>query len=134
MTKQSEEILQLTTQITTLKEQLEIKDKLVFSLEEAIPKEMTARKKYMSDIALFYETVFKGKIQHFIGLQLEELAKIGRTELGTNIIRSNISCFRLIDDWMQERTNEHMADLQDARNRVGVPENITSDLREKYKL
>ena len=82
--------------------------KLLFILEESIPFAQNERKKYVSDIALFYQTIFKSKLQHFIGLQLEELAQIGRTELGNNVIRANINCFRLVDTWMEKMTNEHV--------------------------
>lgn len=113
--KKSEGITQLKKRIKELEEQLEIKHKLLFMLDESIPKEQSERKKYVSDVAFFYGIVFKDKIQHFIGMQLEELAQIGRTELSSNIIRANINCFRLIDEWLRQRTNEHMGNLEDIR-------------------
>jgi len=106
--------------------------KLLFTLEESIPFTQTERKKYVSDIALFYQTVFKKKLQHFIGLQLEELAQIGRTELGNNIIRANINCFRLIDSWMEKMTNEHVGNLEEARESFKEGEELISNLNKKY--
>jgi hypothetical protein len=100
-------------------------------LKESIPFEQVARKKYMSDIALFYQTIFKDKLQHFIYLQMEELAQIGRTELGGNIIRSNINCFRLIDSWMEEMTNEHIGNVEEIRKSFGESEELINDLQ-KY--
>lgn len=106
--------------------------KLLFILEESIPFTQAERKKYVSDIALFYQTTFKKKLQHFIGLQLEELAQIGRTELGNNIIRANINCFRLIDSWMEKMTNEHVGNLEEIRESFVEGEEFTNKLNKKY--
>ncbi len=113
-------------------EKKQIDKKLLFILQEAIPDTQNGRKKYVSDIALFYQTVFKKKLQHFIGLQLEELAQIGRTELGSNIIRSNISCFRLIDEWMEKMTNEHLGNLEEVRESFKEGEDLVNNLKKKY--
>lgn len=133
MPKTSEGLAQLKNRIQELEEQLAIKDKLFFMLEEAIPEGETGRKKYMSDIALFYSSVFKDKLKHFIGSQLEELAQIGRTELGTNIIRSNINCFRLIDEWMLKRTNEHIGNVEMVRQRMDENKEFISNIKNKYE-
>lgn len=133
MTKdRSEEILQLQKQIKELEEQLIIQNKFVFVLEDSIPKNETERKKYVGDIALFYTSVFKEKIKHFIGNQLEELAQIGRTELGSNIIRSNINCFRLIDEWMKQKTNEHIANVENIRQRFDTNEEFINNMKTTY--
>lgn len=132
MKNESKEILQLQEKIKNLEQQLEFKNQLVFVLEESIPTAQTERKKYMGEVALFYGSVFKSKIQHFISLQMEELAQIGRTELGTNMIRANINCFRLIDDWMNKCSNEHFGDLQEARNSFNENSKIINNLKEKY--
>mgnify|MGYP003636722791 CR=1 FL=1 len=131
MTK-SEEILQLQKRIKELEERLELKNKLEFLLEESIPEGQGERRKYMSSIALFYSSTFKEKLKHFIGDQLEELAQIGRTELGTNIIRSNINCFRLIDDWLKEKTNEHLGNLQEVRESLGENGEFINEMKQKY--
>ena len=89
---------------------------LTFILQETIPISQNERRKYCADISIFYSAIFKSKLQHLIGLQFQELAQIGRTELSTNIIRANINCFNLIDDWMQLMTNEHLGNLEEARN------------------
>lgn len=133
MTK-GEEIIQLQNRIKELEEQVKIKNDLVFLLDEAIPKEGTARKRYMADIALFYGTIFKEKLQHFISDQLTELAQIGRTELGSNIIRSNINCFRLIDTWMKDRTNEHLGNLQEMREKFKDEEEFINQFKETYSI
>lgn len=130
MTKKDQEKLQ--SKIKELEEQLEYKHQLIFTLEEGIPKEQQARKNYVKELAFFYHNSFKHKLQHFIGLQLEELAQIGRTERGSDIIRSNINCFRLIDDWMQDRANEHQGNLEGIRESFKGDENIINELREKY--
>jgi hypothetical protein len=105
---------------------------LLFMLEEAIPVEQVARREYTSDIAFFYAKHFKKKLQHFIGLQLEELAQIGRSETLNDMIRSNINCFRLIDEWMEKMTNEHFGDIEEARKSVKEGDTIIKDLRNKY--
>jgi len=114
-------------------EQKQIDDRFLFMLEEAIPVAQQERKKYMADITLFYRTVFEKKLQHFIGEQLNELAQIGRTELGTNIIRSNINCFRLIDDWFKEKVSEHIGNITEIRNSLDENESLSKELKEKYK-
>ncbi len=73
------------------------KDRIFFLLEESIPMSQQERKKYMSDCAFFYSVVFKDKLKHFIGMQLEVLAQEGRPVLSDQFIRSSISVFRLID-------------------------------------
>lgn len=130
MTKTGEETLQLKKRIKELEEQLELKNKLVFMLDESIPAEQSERKKYMADCAIFYGAVFKKKIEHFIGQQLEELVQIGRTELGSNIIRSNVNCFRLMDEWLEKMTNEHFGNLQEIRNAIGT--DFISNIKDKY--
>ena len=101
-------------------------------LKESIPISETGRKKYVADISVFYASVFREKLQHFIGLQLEELAQIGRTELSTNIIRSNINCFRLIDEWMEKMTNEHLGNLENVRQNLEIDKEFISDLKDRY--
>jgi len=130
MTKKDEEILQ--SKIKELEERLAFKDQLIFTLDDGLPKEQRERKKFVADIAYFYNSAFKKKLQHFIGLQLEELAQIGRTELGSNIIRSNINCFRLIDDWMKDKSNEHVGNMEEIRESFKGDENIINELKEKY--
>ncbi len=130
--KKSEETLQ--QQIKNLEEQLVIKNKLVSLFEESIPIEGNARKRYVADIALFYQTVFKEKIKHFIGLQMEELAQIGRTESANDIIRANINCFRLIDTWMETKTNEHLGNLEEMRSAFGEGDEFRQKLKETYNL
>lgn len=130
MTKKEEEVLR--SKIKELEEQLEFKNKLLVLFNEPYPMGETEQKKYVADIALFYQTVFKDKLKHFIGLQLEELAQIGRTELGNNILRSNISCFRLIDDWMESKTNEHIGNVENARQRLQNDEEFINNIKEKY--
>lgn len=133
MTKEnSEGITQLKKRIKELEEQLEVKNKLIFSMENSVPTEQTARKKYVADVAFFYGTIFKKQIQHMIGLQLEELAQIGRTELGNNIIRSNINCFRIIDEWMEEKTNEHFGNLEQIRESFVDDKDFISKIKETY--
>lgn len=112
--------------------QKEINERLLFMLEEAIPRSQTERKKYVGDIAFFYATIFKKKLEHFIGIQLEELAQIGRTELSTNIIRANINAFRLIDDWMKLMTSEHQGNLDGVRNSFDDTKNIINNMEKKY--
>ena len=116
MIEKSKEILQLQKENIELKAKLEIKNKLVFIFDESIPEEAGKRRAYVSSVAGFYGTLFEKKIKHFIGLQMEELAQIGRTELSTNIIRANINCLRIIDEWMLKMTNEHLGDLNKIRD------------------
>lgn len=132
ITKKSEGLPQLRNRIKELEQQLEFKNQLRFTLDDSIPKDQNGRKEYMSNVAAFYALVFKNKIPNFISLQMEELAQIGRTELGSNVIRSNINCFRIIDEWMQDCTNEHMGNLNEARQSFNEDDKIISNIKEKY--
>jgi len=135
--------LQDTNQILKLREKIAEQEKMIRTLEaprkelfalfeEAIPKDQNGRKKYMGDVSLFYTTLFKEKLRHFIGDQLNELAKIGRSERGEDMIRSNINCFRLIDEWMEKCTNEHLGDLEEMRNRFQNDKDFTNELKKTY--
>lgn len=130
--KKDEEILQLQKKIDHLTQELATRDKLFFMLDEAIPIEQNARRRYMADIALFHTTIFKAKLQHFISDQLEALAIIGRSQRDEDIIRSNISCFRLIDEWMEKRTNEHLGNLQEIRKRFETDEEFSKEFKNIY--
>jgi hypothetical protein len=109
-----------------------IDERLLFILEEEIPRSQTERKKYVGDVAFFYATIFKKKLEHFIGTQLEELAQIGRSEEGNNIIRANINAFRLIDDWMKLMTSEHQGNLNEIRNSFDDTGKIIKELNKTY--
>lgn len=111
----SEELLQL--KIKELEAVLNNKSELLFLLNDSVPVGDTLRKKYVADVALFYSSIFKDKLKHFIGLQMMELSQIGRTELSTNILRANINCFRVIDEWMQQMSNEHVAYIENERQK-----------------
>lgn len=128
--RKEEEILH--SKIKELEEKLEFKNKFISLMEESIPKDQNGRKKYMGDIALFYSSIFKPKIQHFITEQLEELALIGRTEELNNIIRSNINCFRLIDEWMEEKTNEHIGNIEEIRKTFDNNEDFIKNMKSTY--
>jgi len=133
MTKISEGLPQLQKRIKELEEELEIKNKLIFALEDSVPKIPTERKKYVADIHFFYATIFKNKIKHFIGMQLEELAQVGRSELGSNILRSNINCFRLIQEWFERMSNEHMGDVEEINNSLDSNKDFINKLKKTYE-
>lgn len=132
MALKGEGTTQLKKRIKELEEQLGIKEQLIFTLNESIPEEQNERKKYMADITLFYNVAFRKKIPHFIGLQLEELAQIGRTEYSSNIIRANINCFRILDDWFKERVNEHLGNMEGMRNSFDRDNQVITELKDKY--
>ena len=132
MIEKSNGISELKKRIKELEEQLELKNKLVFCLDDTVPKEEMERKKYVADIAFFYGSSFKKKIQHLIGQQLEELAQIGRTELGNNILRSNINCFRIIDEWMEKKSNEHFGNLETIRSSLDSDKEFINKIKETY--
>lgn len=111
-----------------------LRKEVFFLLEESIPVNQTERKRYMGDISLFYGKIFKDKLKHFIGIQLEFLSKLGRTREEDMVTRCNINCFNLIDDWMNERTNEHLGDLQVMRSRVETDEQFKNKFKETYEI
>lgn len=117
---------------TPLQTRKEMNEDFLHMLEESVPTSQNERRKYVADIAFFYATVFQKKLKHFIGLQLEELAQIGRSELGNDIIRSNINCFRLIDEWMQKKTNEHAGNMQDIRNSFSNEKDFIKEIKKTY--
>lgn len=130
--KSQEKIHTLEKEIETLKKELEIKNLVSSLLEEAIPKGETERKRYMADISLFYATIFKDKLKHFIGMQMEELSRFGRSEKGDDFIRASIENFRLINQWMEERTNEHLGNLEELRKKFKSDEEFISNFRNTY--
>lgn len=130
--KDKERIQVLEKEIKTLKKELEIKNLVSSLLDEAIPKGETERKRYMADISLFYATIFKEKLKHFIGLQMVELSWLGRSEKEYDTIRSNINCFHLINDWMAERTNEHLGNLEELRKKFKDDDEFISNFRNTY--
>lgn len=108
------------------------KERILFLLEESIPEAQQERKKYMADCAFFYSTVFKKKLQHFIGMQLEALATEGRPVVSDQFLRSSISVFRLIDEWFEKMTNEHIGNVNVIRNSLDEDEKFISQLKDKY--
>jgi hypothetical protein len=118
MNEDREKIQVLEKEIEKLKAKLAEQNAIGFLLDEAIPKGETQRKRYMADISLFYSTIFKEKLKHFIGMQMEELSRFGRSREGDDFIRASISVFRLIDEWMLIRTNEHLGNLEELRSKV----------------
>jgi hypothetical protein len=108
------------------------KKQITFLLEEAIPKAQQERKKYVADCAFFYSTIFKSKLEHFIGEQLKELAYLGRDEEFYNTIRCNINCFRLIDEWFERKTNEHIGNVENIRNSFESDKDFISNIKKTY--
>ena len=130
----SKEILQLKERIKELEEILDAKTSVSFLLDEAIPKGETDRKKYMADCAMFYAMIFKDKLKHFIGLQMEELSKFGRSREAEDFFRANINCFRLIDEWMDKNTKEHFGNLEELRNNFEDNDEFISKFKETYEI
>lgn len=114
------------TQLTTEKK------RIIFLLEESMPEQQQERKKYVADIAFFYSTIFKKKLQHFIGMQLEALATEGRPVVNDQFLRSSISVFRLIDEWMEKQTNEHIGNVNNIRNSLNDDNKFKEILKDKY--
>jgi len=129
----SKEIIQaLEKKIIELETELKINKGVSFLLEEAIPVEENTRKRYMADVSLFYTMIFKDKLKHFIGLQMQELSMLGRSEKGNDIIRANINCFNLILEWMEEKTNEHLGNLENIRNSFSDNEEFINNIKKTY--
>lgn len=128
---------QLKKENEELKEKIE-ELKVVRSIESllkaAMPMEQGARKNFVSQVALFYTTAFKDKLAEMVGDQMKVLSKIGLTNQEENILRSNINCLNLINDWCNELTNEHLGDIQMARNGLEDTFDITSEIKDKYDL
>lgn len=127
-----EKIQVLQTEITRLQKKLELNNSIGFLLDEAIPEGETQRKRYMADISLFYSTTFKKKLEHFIGMQMEELSKFGRSEKGDDFIRASISVFRLINEWMELRTNEHLGNLEEMRAKFADDKEFINNFKQTY--
>jgi len=127
-------IKELENEIKTLREEKTARDSVVFFLDEKIPKEEKARKKYMADISFFHNTIFKDKITQFISLQQEQLSQIGHPEKQYDIWRSNINCFRLIDEWMERCSSEYYGDLQEIRSRLDNDDDFINKIKETYEV
>lgn len=132
MNEDREQIQVLKNEIEKLKAKIEQMDSIGFLLDEAIPKGETQRKRYMADISLFYSTIFKEKLKHFIGEQMEELSRFGRSREGDDFIRASINVFRLIDEWMLKRTNEHLGNLEELRNKVSDDKEFINKFKTIY--
>lgn len=132
MKEDREQIQVLQKEIEELKAKLELQKSIGFLLDEAIPKGETQRKRYMADISLFYSTIFKEKLKHFVGMQMEELSRFGRSREGDDFIRASISVFRLIDEWMLTRTNEHLGNLEELRSKFGDDKEFISNFKTIY--
>lgn len=128
----SEEVLQLKNKIKELEEELKMKKSISFLLDETIPIEENQRKIYMADISLFYEKIFKNKLKHFIGSQMSELAQFGRSEKWSDFLKASINVFRIIDEWMELRTNEHLGDLEEMRNRFQDDKEFINNFNKTY--
>jgi len=107
-------------------------NRISFLLKEAIPVSQIDRKKYVSDITFFYSTIFKKKLEHFIGEELFELSIRGRTEAHYNMIRANINSFTQINTWMEKMTNEHFGNLEEIRNSFEDNNKIINNIKNKY--
>lgn len=132
MNEDREQIQVLKNEIEKLKAKIEQMDSIGFLLDEAIPKGETQRKRYMADISLFYSTIFKEKLKHFIGEQMEELSRFGRSREGDDFIRASINVFRLIDEWMLKRTNEHLGNLEELRSKVSDDKEFINKFKTIY--
>lgn len=108
------------------------KERITFLLEESIPKSQQERKKYMADCAFFYNVVFKDKLKHFIGMQLEALAQEGRPVVSDQFLRSSISVFRLIDEWFLKMESEHIGNINEIRNSLDDNKIIINKMNETY--
>lgn len=138
------EVLQLKNKIASLEITLKQKESqlleleklrtVLFVLDESIPEGETLRKKYVSDIAFFYGTVFQEKLKHFIGMQMEELSQVGRSEEMYAIIRSNINCFRLIDEWCDKMTKEHFGNLEALRQQASGQDDFINKMKQEYNI
>ncbi len=94
----------------------------------------TERKKYVSDVAMAYVTVFKKQFPKFIFDQQQALSIYGRSKDEYDIFRCNINVIRLFEEWMIKMTNEHLGDLEAAREKVSETEEFTSNFRETYNI
>lgn len=111
---------------------IEEENKLLFRLEENIPKSQQERKKYVGDIAYFFSSIFQTKLQHFIGEQLLDLSIRGRSKEQDDMIRANIYCFGLIEKWMKEKTSEHIGNVTNIRNSLDDDGKFSDTLKDKY--
>lgn len=132
MNEDKERIQVLQEEIQRLKDKLVENKSIGFLLDESIPEGETKRKRYMADISLFYGTIFREKLKHFIGMQMEELSKFGRSKEGDDFIRASISVFRLINEWMELRTNEHLGNLEEMRSKFGDDKEFINNFKKTY--
>ena len=107
-------------------------NKLNFILEDSIPKTQTERKKFVADCAFFYSTIFKKKLEHFVGMELLELSIRGRTKEYDDMIRANINCFTQINSWMEKMYSEHLGNMNEIRNSFDEDKDIINKLNKTY--
>jgi hypothetical protein len=110
--------------------ELRFRRSIISVLEENVPKEQEERKQYVQQIAHFY-SIFKDKLAHMVSQQKDTLAMIGLTKQEEDILRSNISCLNLIDEWFDMKTKEHFGDLHAIRESLDGDEDIINNLKQK---
>lgn len=129
------EISEQNIEIEKLNRLLHAKHSVIDSFDDK-KKQMgeTERKKYVSDIAAAYVAFFKNQFKEAINAQMQALSEVGRSDEEYKLYRSNINVLRLLEDWMILKTNEHLGDLEEARNRVEETKDFTSNFRETYNV
>lgn len=130
---ENKEIEKLKERIKELEDLLNARLSVKASMDNGIPRKTTERKQYVAQVALFY-SVFKKVIENFIYLQHKELQIWGRSEKVYDFYRANINVFNLIDEWMQERVNEHFAYLQEGKTEQEKNEELINNMKHKFDV
>jgi hypothetical protein len=97
-----------------LKEELSVRREPIEVLDKKIMGE-DKRKKYISDIYIFYNNIFKNKLAELIQDQKDALSALGLPEKIYDIYRSNINCLHLFQDWFERCEVEHLGDIEEKK-------------------
>jgi len=124
-------IEELRQKVRTLETEKQMRLSIKQVLTDARPKDPTARRKFVSDMAGVWGMGFNKQIDKMIHDQMVTNANYLPEHLRV-ICLANINCLQLIKEWFEEQEKEHFSYLNQARQQV-ENEGFVEDIRSKYK-
>lgn len=118
-------VKKLEREVTALEEAARLRYEPIVLMDKKVPQSAQEREKFVTDVTVFYNNVFKARLAEMINDQKDELARMDLGEKMSDIIRSNINCLHLFKDWFERLEVEHLGDLQVKRERQEEDESIS---------
>jgi len=110
----------LKKEISIRREPIDLLERKIMGAEQ--------RQKYISEIYVFYNNIFKDRINEMIQDQKDALAVFGLTDRESDIYRSNINCLNLFKDWFEGCRVEHLGDIEEKKENESVINRLKSNL------